>query len=339
MILPPQQGQRPLYDGKVPGPIVFADYGNREHGSGLIGLLFRSSSKTYKAYKIYGMVFQLFLSGRPPGEILSLDPANGTRRMLELAAEPSEQSRLRRFAYIETAFVAGEQHGKVLEAELDRGWAFTDTYKRSKFKAEQLVRSYLPALPITILRPSVVADRSDTGSTTSCKVLYWPVEAFARRLVLCIAGDPESSYDFVPVGFVAKAVLQILACEATIGACFHLSSGRNLTLRRAVEITAEEFGVTHPPFISPKWDPQALIDQGVPEGYRGFCTTEIGGRVCGKPGHVRHFPGSRPYTGAWCDEHYTGAAQGVTLGPSLVLAPLALVLIVGWLAYGCLTGA
>jgi hypothetical protein len=27
--------------------------------------------------------------------------------------------------------------------------------------------------------------------------------------------------------------------------------------------------------------------------------------VCGKPGHTCHFPGPLPYTGAWCDSHYT----------------------------------
>ena len=27
-------------------------------------------------------------------------------------------------------------------------------------------------------------------------------------------------------------------------------------------------------------------------------------QVCGRPGHVRHFPGAAPYTGAWCDRHY-----------------------------------
>lgn len=44
--------------------------------------------------------------------------------------------------------------------------------------------------------------------------------------------------------------------------------------------------------------PKALEEQGVPKGYCGLC------RVCGKPGHLRHFPGSVPYTDAWCDTHY-----------------------------------
>ena len=44
--------------------------------------------------------------------------------------------------------------------------------------------------------------------------------------------------------------------------------------------------------------PKTLEKQGVPHGYCGLCM------VCGKPGHLRHFPGAVPFTGAWCDKHY-----------------------------------
>jgi len=44
--------------------------------------------------------------------------------------------------------------------------------------------------------------------------------------------------------------------------------------------------------------PKTLEEQGVPRGYCGIC------RVCGKPGHLRHFPGAVPLTDAWCDAHY-----------------------------------
>lgn len=35
--------------------------------------------------------------------------------------------------------------------------------------------------------------------------------------------------------------------------------------------------------------------RGVPDGYCGICS------ICGKPGHIQHFPGPIPYTGIWCD--------------------------------------
>ncbi len=44
--------------------------------------------------------------------------------------------------------------------------------------------------------------------------------------------------------------------------------------------------------------PELLEKQGVPRGYCGLC------EVCGKPGHLQHFPGGIPYSGAWCAKHY-----------------------------------
>jgi len=47
-----------------------------------------------------------------------------------------------------------------------------------------------------------------------------------------------------------------------------------------------------------KKDPDYLKKQGIPDGFCGTC------EKCGKPGHIRHHPGSVPYTGAWCDRCY-----------------------------------
>ncbi|MFZ3045672.1 MAG: macro domain-containing protein [Desulfatirhabdiaceae bacterium] len=44
--------------------------------------------------------------------------------------------------------------------------------------------------------------------------------------------------------------------------------------------------------------PKTLEKQGVPNGYCGLCD------VCGAPGHLQHFPGAVPSTGAWCKKHY-----------------------------------
>ncbi len=44
--------------------------------------------------------------------------------------------------------------------------------------------------------------------------------------------------------------------------------------------------------------PEALTSQGIPDSYCGICER------CGKPGHMSHYPGPVPYTGAWCDRCY-----------------------------------
>ncbi len=84
-------------------------------------------------------------------------------------------------------------------------------------------------------------------------------------------------------------------------------------------------------------DPQFLRKEGVPKGYCGFCDSIVGGKECGKPGHIRHYPGSYPVTACWCDEHYEAAASGINpvrLGCMLVAALL--LLLVGWLVSKCL---
>lgn len=45
-------------------------------------------------------------------------------------------------------------------------------------------------------------------------------------------------------------------------------------------------------------DPHVLESQGVPRRFCGHC------EYCGRPGHTRHFPGTLPTTGTWCDNHY-----------------------------------
>lgn len=45
-------------------------------------------------------------------------------------------------------------------------------------------------------------------------------------------------------------------------------------------------------------NPKSLELQGVPRGFCGRCQT------CGRPGHIRHFPGAAPFTSCWCDAHY-----------------------------------
>ena len=51
-------------------------------------------------------------------------------------------------------------------------------------------------------------------------------------------------------------------------------------------------------------NPEALRSQGLPEGYCGFCDTDVNGRPCGKPGHMHSGPG--PFTVGYCDEHPPG---------------------------------
>ena len=74
--------------------------------------------------------------------------------------------------------------------------------------------------------------------------------------------------------------------------------------------------------------PEEREAQGIPPGYCGLCET------CGRPGHLRHFPGPVPYTGAWCDWHYQRTALLSPHGSIGQFVWLGLVVLVGWASCG-----
>jgi long-chain acyl-CoA synthetase len=88
----------------------------------------------------------------------------GTRRVLDFARSCT---RLERFSYVSTAYVAGEPGRLFREDELAVGQSFRNPYERSKFEAELALRSEGADLPLQILRPSIVVGDSSTGRTSS----------------------------------------------------------------------------------------------------------------------------------------------------------------------------
>src|SRR5215207_1995684 len=171
----------------------------------------------------------------------------GTRRMLDFARSCT---RLWRFSYISTAYVAGEPGRLFREDELAVGQAFRNSYERSKFEAELALRSEGADLPLQILRPSIVVGDSTTGRTSSFNVLYGPLKAYARGRVPAIPARREAPVDIVPVDYVADRVHE-LATRGPNGT-FHLVAGRNATtVGRLLEMSSEELGRPQPRVLSP----------------------------------------------------------------------------------------
>ena len=176
---------------------------------------------------------------------------DGTRKMLDFAASmPS----LKSFAYVGTAYVAGEREGLIREDELDVGQHFRNTYEQTKAEAEALVRSRMGSLPCVILRPSIIVGDSQTGVTSSFKMLYWPLKIYSRRLWRTVPGFRDAVLDIVPVDYVAKAVAQLAFDESAVGATVHLCAGPNAsaTIERVARRAAEYFKVREPRYVDPK---------------------------------------------------------------------------------------
>ena len=147
----------------------------------------------------------------------------GTRRVLDLAAAARG---LRSLAYVGTAYVAGERSDLVREDELAIGQGYRNTYEQTKAEAEALVRSRLGSLPGVILRPSIIVGDSQTGVTSSFKMMYWPLKIYARGLWRTVPGYPDAVLDIVPVDFVAAAVARAAFDDAALGALFIFAPGR-----------------------------------------------------------------------------------------------------------------
>lgn len=175
----------------------------------------------------------------------------GTRRVVELAEAAPH---LRCFAYVGTAYVAGERTGLIRESELDVGQGFRNTYERTKAEAEALVRSKLATMPGVILRPSIVVGDSRTGATSSFKMLYWPLKIFSRRLWRTVPGYADAVLDIVPVDYVASAVARLAFDEASRGETVHLCAGPkgSAKLGALAQRAAEFFGVPGPRYVDPR---------------------------------------------------------------------------------------
>jgi thioester reductase-like protein len=148
----------------------------------------------------------------------------GTRRMLAFAELAQERGGLERYAQISTAYVAGTHDGPFCEGDLDVGQGFRNSYERSKFEAEGLVRSS-SSLPWTVLRPSIVVGDRRSGWTSAFNVLYWPLRAFSCGLFKRVPADPSAPLDVVSVDYVADAIHELCESGVGVGQTYHLTAG------------------------------------------------------------------------------------------------------------------
>ena len=186
----------------------------------------------------------------------SLDEARrinveGTRRVLDFA---SAARQLRSFAYVGTAYVAGERTGLIRESELAVGQSYRNTYEQTKAEAEALVQFRLSSIPGMILRPSIIVGDSRTGATSSFKMMYWPLKIYARRLWRTVPGFPDAVLDIVPVDFVADAVARLAFDEAALGKTAHLCAGPrgSATIQEIASRAAEFFGAPEARYVDPR---------------------------------------------------------------------------------------
>ena len=132
--------------------------------------------------------------------------------------------------YVSTAYVAGTSVGRVMEDEMPAtGWI--NSYERSKFQAEKLVRETC-GVPFTIYRPSIIVGRLSDGLIRKPLAFYRILEFMGRlkshrchklgipanaplEMSLRIQSETSDKIYFVPINYVQEAISRLfpLPCE------------------------------------------------------------------------------------------------------------------------------
>ena len=146
----------------------------------------------------------------------------GTENMLAFARE---LNRLRRFAYISTAYVSGQKKGLVTEEEPTAA-KFSTFYEESKANAEALVRA--SQIPYAVCRPGMIVGDSRTGWIRTFNTVYYVLKLMLLRKMKIFPISSGTALNIVPVDYVADAVLRICFSEKAAFRTFHLTCPNDL---------------------------------------------------------------------------------------------------------------
>lgn len=134
---------------------------------------------------------------------------------------------LKRFAFISTAFVAGKRTGGIYESELEHNEGFLNTYEQSKYEAEALVRLHSKALPIIILRPSLILTEPHGVSTGPQNALALGILLASKGFLPILPGAPQNNLDIIDGHYSSQAIAKILLKDQPRYACYHITSAKD----------------------------------------------------------------------------------------------------------------
>lgn len=143
-------------------------------------------------------------------------------------------SKLRRFVYISTAYVAGRNKGMIREEDPVAS-SFSSHYEKSKADAEKLVR--MSGLPFSICRPGMIVGNSKTGWIRNFNTVYYLLKLMLLGELRVLPVDPLTRLNLVPGDYVADSVIRISDSDEAEGRTFHLTCPRSIA-PSAGELTA-----------------------------------------------------------------------------------------------------
>jgi thioester reductase-like protein/short-subunit dehydrogenase len=165
---------------------------------------------------------------------------DGTRAVIELATRLDAT-----LHHVSSIAVAGNFPGEYTEHDFDVGQKLPTPYHRTKFEAEQLVRS--TAGRYRIYRPAVVVGDSRTGELDKVDGPYYFFGVLAKLARLPkftpIVLPDTGRTNLVPVDYVVDAVTELMHVDGRDGQTFHLTSPETVGLRGIYRGVAREAGL------------------------------------------------------------------------------------------------
>ncbi len=178
---------------------------------------------------------------------------DGTKKMLDLA----HRLKVKAFHYVSTAYVAGKHKGKAVEDGLVAE-DFNNSYEKSKFMAEQLVRN--SGIPFTIYRPSIVVGRIQDGKIRKPLAFYRVLEFMAKlkkhrcskmkispldkvSLHLRLKASPSDKIYFVPVDYVQKSIVEIFLNKTVKNKTYHITGNSPVTTKMIEVAVGKALGI------------------------------------------------------------------------------------------------
>jgi len=176
---------------------------------------------------------------------------SGTAAILEFARRCP---RLASFQYVSTAYVAGRRKGVIHEEEGDGATLHNNTYERSKFEAEALVREAMAEIPASVLRPSIVTCGLEDGYAPRTSAFFRLLQGIATGALDVLPGRPDTQLDLVPVDYVVEAGYAMGRRPGSAGQIFHLSAGSEnlISLGEVSGMISESFGRKPVAILTPR---------------------------------------------------------------------------------------
>ena len=153
---------------------------------------------------------------RTSDNILSTN-VGGAQNLVQMARAAAPRARI---VFVSTASVVTSPEGACLDESA--AWAgYSNTYTRSKREAEEIIGA--SGLDTVILRPSIVLSRGVRDRVMARSIL-WAVPIMGAVGALPI--DPDAHVDFVPVDYVARAIVRVAVKPTLKHPLYHISAGR-----------------------------------------------------------------------------------------------------------------